>query len=68
MNYSADADIVQEVLAWQEAVMEFDSEVIGKSHVLLEGRAEICRLRECNLGRESHLSCYDNKVIDVDHV
>ncbi|XP_077977813.1 5'-nucleotidase-like [Glandiceps talaboti] len=45
-----DPDTLQEVEIWNEPLIEFQEEVIGKTNVYLEGSREVCRLQECNMG------------------
>ena len=54
--FTSDPEILAEVVKWREGVLDLYNEKIGRSHVLLEGRREYCRVEECNLGKNDKTS------------
>jgi len=45
-----DPELLQELQQWGKNVSKLIKENIGKTKVFLDGSAETCRLKECNLG------------------
>ncbi|XP_002741914.1 snake venom 5'-nucleotidase-like [Saccoglossus kowalevskii] len=45
-----DAVTLAEIEEWAEPIFNITSDIIGKTHVFLDGQRDHCRLKECNLG------------------
>lgn len=50
MVFNTDEVVLQRVQEWGRNVSEMTKREVGKTRVFLNGKAEECRLRECNLG------------------
>lgn len=46
----SDPVLLAEIEGYKEAVVEISNQLVGSSHVYLDGRRTVCRLGECNLG------------------
>ena len=40
-----------ELVPWREGVANMSREVVGRTLVKLEGDRNVCRMKECNMGR-----------------
>ncbi|XP_074644485.1 5'-nucleotidase-like [Tubulanus polymorphus] len=45
-----DPDVLREIQTWAKPLIKLGKEVVGKSHVLLDGQRSQCRMVECNMG------------------
>ena len=45
-----DETLAAEMRRWEKHLANFTSEIVGESHVYLEGDRIYCRTQECNLG------------------
>ncbi|XP_010775388.1 5'-nucleotidase-like [Notothenia coriiceps] len=43
-------EFLADVQEWKKSLANFSSQVVGQTQVFLNGSAEECRFRECNLG------------------
>lgn len=50
MVSGSDPDVLAEVNEWKKNLANYSTQVVGKTLVFLNGTAEECRFRECNLG------------------
>ncbi|XP_070568641.1 snake venom 5'-nucleotidase-like [Ptychodera flava] len=52
LDHSVEQDnaTLEDVQLWARPISSLASQVIGRTHVFLDGRRESCRLKECNLG------------------
>ena len=46
----SDPKTLKEIEKMRKGVEHIYKKIVGQSHVLLDGRRELCRLQECNLG------------------
>ncbi|XP_077977085.1 snake venom 5'-nucleotidase-like isoform X2 [Glandiceps talaboti] len=45
-----DPNVLEEIEEWAAQIDKLTTEIIGKTHVFMNGHRELCRLYECNLG------------------
>lgn len=57
-----DPDILAEVEQWKKNLANYSAQVVGETLVFLNGSAEECRFRECNLGNLICDAMVDNNV------
>ena len=50
MAVFVDPEFLADVQEWKKSLANFSSQVVGQTQVFLNGSAEECRFRECNLG------------------
>ncbi|CAB1440470.1 unnamed protein product [Pleuronectes platessa] len=63
-----DADVLADVERWRMNLKNYSSQVVGQTLVLLNGEAEECRFRECNLGNLICDAMVDNSIQLPDEV
>ncbi|KAM9840335.1 snake venom 5'-nucleotidase-like [Aulostomus maculatus] len=61
-SVSQDPDVLADVEEWKKSLANYSAQVVGKTLVFLNGSAEECRFRECNLGNLICDSMLDNNV------
>nr|XP_002736173.1 PREDICTED: 5'-nucleotidase-like [Saccoglossus kowalevskii] len=49
-SVAEDTDALNEVGKWRSDLNAATAEIIGETHVFLDGRGESCRFKECNMG------------------
>ncbi|XP_033979778.1 snake venom 5'-nucleotidase-like isoform X1 [Trematomus bernacchii] len=49
-SVTQDPEFLADVQEWKKSLANFSSQVVGQTQVFLNGSAEECRFRECNLG------------------
>ncbi|XP_034436533.1 5'-nucleotidase [Hippoglossus hippoglossus] len=63
-----DAEVLADVEQWKKNLANYSAQVVGKTLVLLNGEAEECRFRECNLGNLICDAMVDNNIRRPDDV
>ena len=48
-----DADTLTKLEPYRQGVLSQTDEVIGKTQVFLQGATEMCRIQECNIGKQT---------------
>ncbi|XP_060947416.1 5'-nucleotidase [Limanda limanda] len=57
-----DPDVLADVERWKTNLANYSAQVVGQTLVLLNGEAEECRFRECNLGNLICDAMVDNNI------
>ncbi|KAI4793098.1 hypothetical protein KUCAC02_032932 [Chaenocephalus aceratus] len=61
-SVTQDPEFLADVQEWKKSLANFSSQVVGQTQVFLNGSAEECRFRECNLGNLICDAMIDNNI------
>ncbi|XP_069028690.1 snake venom 5'-nucleotidase-like [Embiotoca jacksoni] len=61
-SVSQDPEVLADVEDWKKSLANYSSQVVGRTLVFLNGTAEECRFRECNLGNLICDATVDNNI------